>query len=337
MLTLDVLDSIKLTPRPAGQIAVGSLLRANYRFPGTRTEIRIEGLDRLPTGGRVYIAMNHTDRYNYWPFQTELWKLRDQFTATWVKGKYYNSAVMSRFMVATNNIPAPSRGYLIAVDATAVLGHSPPDALYRVLRDAHDQGQSFDEARDRAEEVGVAAEFRRMNETGRDMLGLEYDPAQTNFLDAQRDLFFRMMDRFIRLNDDAFDLGLKIIVFPEGTRSRRLGTGRPGLAQMAVRTGATIVPVGCNGSDEAYPGNSPVSRGGSILYRVGEPLTPEGELADYQVKEAFRPFTSEADAHADKFAGLTDLVMQSIEELLDERYRPAPDARPEVDGLGRFL
>lgn len=337
MLTLDVLDSIELASRPVGQLAVGSLLRANYRFPGTRTRIRIEGLDRLPSGGRVYIAMNHTDRYNYWPFQTELWKRRDQFTATWVKGKYYNSPVMSRFMVATNNIPAPSRGYLIAVDATDVLGQAPPDALYRVLRDAHDQGQSFEEAFERAAQAGVGAEFRRMNETRRHMLGLGYEPAHTNFLDAQRDLFFRMMDRFIRLNDDAFDLGLKIIVFPEGTRSRRLGTGRPGLAQMAVRTGATIVPVGCNGSDEAYPGNSPVSRGGSILYRVGEPLTPEGELAQFQVDEAFRPFTSEADVHADTFAAVTDLVMQRIEGLLDERYQTASDARPEVDGLGRFL
>ena len=37
----------------------------------------------------VIFAMNHTDRYNYVPFQYGLWQEKDRFTATWVKGKYY--------------------------------------------------------------------------------------------------------------------------------------------------------------------------------------------------------------------------------------------------------
>lgn len=337
MLTLNVLDSIQLTSRPSMQIAVGSVIRANYRFPFTKTRVEVENLDNLPSEGRIYIAMNHTDRYNYWPFQVELWKRRDEFTATWVKGKYYNNALMARFMVAANNIPAPSKGYIIAIDAAQVLGHPPSTELYRVLREVHDEGLTFEEARRVAKDAGVEADFDALNVRERDMLGRAFRPAEENFLDAQRALFSRMMDRFVDLNYQAFDERLKILVFPEGTRSRKLGTGRPGLAQMAIRTRATIVPVGCNGSDLAYPGNSPFSRGGTITYRVGKPLTPKAELAPFQIEEEYQPFTPEAEKHAETFAALTDVVMGKIEELLDQEYRPNGSARAVVDGASRFM
>lgn len=337
MLTLDTLERISLTSRPLGQMVVGSIIRANFRFPPTKTRVVVEGLDRLPRDGRIYIAMNHPDRYNYWPFQVELWRRRDEFTATWVKGKYFNNTVMEYFMVATNNIPAPSKGYVITVDATQVLGHPPSTELYRVLRHALDGHASFDEVRAEAEDVGVARDFDVLQGTPREILGLPYHPAHETFVDAQREVFSAMMSRFVDLNFEAFDRGLRIVVMPEGTRSRRLSTGRPGLAQMAVRTRATIVPVGCNNSDLAYPGNSPFSRGGEITYRVGEPLTPEGDLAPFQVDEEFQPFTAQANPYDEKFEGLTDLLMDRIDGLLDDRHRASENAETLVDGARRFL
>jgi 1-acyl-sn-glycerol-3-phosphate acyltransferase len=316
---------------------VGSLIHANYRFGPTRTRIEIQDLDRLPRGGKVYIAMNHTDRYNYFPFQVQLWKLRNEFTATWVKGKYYNSKFISRFMVATSNIPTPSRGYIITVDVLDVLGHPPSSQLYRVIRAALDEDQTFEQAKAAADEAGVDADFRELQRRPRTMLGYDYDPERETFLDALRNLFDLMMERFVSLNYQAFERGLKIVVFPEGTRSRRLGPGRPGLAQMAIRTGATVVPIGCNGSDEVYPGDNPLSRGGHIVYRVGEPLTPDKELARFQVDDPYHPFTGEAEPYAELFAEMTELVMDRIEGLLDERYRRAPESQPEVDGSRRFL
>lgn len=337
MLTLDLMNQIELTSRPLGQITTGWALRANYRLPFARTKIVLEGLENLPDSGRVYIAMNHTDRYNYWPFQVELWRRRDAFTATWVKGKYFNNEWLGRFLVAANNIPAPSKGYVITVDAAEALGHAPAPELYRLIREALDEGRPFEDVQSDAQSLGFGDDIRRLDDTPRDILGYRYDPATEDFLSALRRLFHQMMQRFVELNYDAFDKGLKVLVFPEGTRSRRLGEGKPGLAQMAVRTRAQVVPVGCNGSDDIYPGNSPVARGGTVVYRIGEPLTPEGELAPFQIDDEYQPFTAEAAQHARTFEGFTQLVMSRIEQLLDPRYRSAPDAAPEVDGAKRFL
>lgn len=336
MLTLDTLDSITLKPVPYGQKVVGMFVRANYRFPLTRTKIRVEGLDNIPRGERVFIAMNHPDRYNYWPFQVELWKRRDEYTATWVKGKYYNSEWMQRFMVATANIPTPSKGYIITLDVTQTLGAPPSDALYRVLRRALDEPRTADEAHADGKAAGVERDLDRLGATRRSLLGYDFDPARESYVDALRHVFNLMMSKFVSLNEHALDQGLRVIVMLEGTRSVRLSQGKPGLAQMAIRTGATIVPVGANNSDLAYPGNNPFSRGGHITYRVGRPLTPTGALAPFQIDEPFQPFTADADRFADTFTAVTDLVMDRLTGLLDDRH--LPDGTTDVAaGAKRFL
>lgn len=337
MLTLDTLDSIALKPVPYGQKVVGMLVRANYRFPLTRTKIRVEGMDNLPRGGRVFIAMNHPDRYNYWPFQVELWKQRDEYTATWVKGKYYNNALMQRFMVATANIPAPSKGYVITLDVTQTLGTPPSDALYRVLRRALDEPLTLDEVHANARDADVAREFVQLCDTARDLLGYRFEPARESYIDALRHVFEAMTAKFVALNEQALDQGLRVIVMPEGTRSLKLSKGRPGLAQLALHTGATIVPVGCNNSDLAYPGNSPWSRGGEIVFRVGEPLTPEGDLAPYQINERYQPLTSDADRFAETFDAVTDLVMSRLAGLLDPRHLPDASGDTTATGARRFM
>lgn len=335
MLTLDVMNEIELTPVPTAQKAIGWIIRANYRLPPTRTNVRIEGWQNFPNDGKpVYLAMNHTDRYNYWPLQVQLWKQYDVFTATWVKGKYYNSSVLQKFMVWTNNIPTPSRGYVLTADAATVIG-APDTELYRLLRDAIEEGIKDDQLRERARDTGRAHDVEALLETRRNMLGLNFTPRRHSYVERQREVFGQMMDAFVKLNHDAFDRGLRILVFPEGTRSLTLAEGKTGLAQMALRTNATIVPIGCNGSDDAYPSNNPFSKGADIVYRIGEPLRPEAELADYQIAEPFRPFTDEANAHEDTFRAVTDLVMERIAELLDPRYLSGDVTA--VSGANRFL
>ena len=84
-------------------------LGPNYRaFPGVKIEL--EGVENLPKHPVIF-AMNHTDRYNYWPFQYKLWRKTDRLTATWVKGKYYEHPITAAALEWTNNIPAASRGY----------------------------------------------------------------------------------------------------------------------------------------------------------------------------------------------------------------------------------
>jgi hypothetical protein len=99
------------------------------------------------------------------------------------------------------------------------------------------------------------------------------------------------------------------------------------------------VPVGCNGSNLVYPGNSPFAKGGRIIYRIGKPLRLDGrELRDYRVTEPFRPFTLEAGVHREAFHGMTAVVMDHINELLDPEYQYAEDRTSDgVRGMDRFL
>lgn len=340
MLTLDVLDDISLSEIPWGQIAVAAaLLGPNYHFPATKTDIVVEGQHNFVPDRPVIFAMNHTDRYNYWPFQYSLWRNHGEYTTTWVKGKYFNNRALRKFMVATNNLAVPSRGYLITADAARLLGHPPSDATYRLLRDAIDAGRTQTASlREEAAENGVLSEVMALLDTPRDMLGLSFDPTRQNYLEAMAELFSRMMEKFVELNEQAMQAGLHILVFPEGTRSVRLKDGKPGLAQMALRMGTTVIPVGCNGSDRVYPGDSPIARGGRIVYRIGQPLRPDRELADFRIDEHFTPFTREAEeTYGDTFREMTDLIMDRIEELLDARHRPRPDDDTGTKGADRFL
>lgn len=340
MLTLDVLDSITLSKRPWGQIAMAAgVLLPNYNLPWTRTNITVEGMENIPTDQPVIFAMNHTDRYNYWPFQYRLWRDLKIFTTTWVKGKYYNKAPIRAFMIKTNNLAVPSRGYLITADAAALFDRPPSDNTYRIIRSAIDAGSTNTrELREKAAEAGVLAEMVTLLDTPRDMLGLAFEPHRQNYLEAMMELFESMMEKFVALNEQAFELGLPIIVFPEGTRSVRLDEGKPGLAQMALRMKATVVPVGSNGSDRVYPGNNPFARGGDIVYRVGPPLRPDGDLAPFQIDEPFTPFTVEAEEKFGQiFEPMTELIMDRINDLLDPRHQRSEGDSEVAKGARRFL
>ncbi|MFT7578826.1 MAG: 1-acyl-sn-glycerol-3-phosphate acyltransferase, partial [Myxococcota bacterium] len=109
-------------------------------------------------------------------------------------------------------------------------------------------------------------------------------------------------------------------------------------AQIALKYGKTIVPVGCNGSDKCYPRSSPFAKGGHITYRFGAPITPE-EMAPFATNASFEPFTAAAEtAHRDAFQGLVDLVMDRINPLLDPEYQFSDTLESGgVGGADRFV
>ncbi|MCC6751824.1 MAG: 1-acyl-sn-glycerol-3-phosphate acyltransferase [Deltaproteobacteria bacterium] len=325
MLDLERLKHTKLSRTPVGQLLVANLvLSVDYRFP-RRTTIVLEGTENIPRGRGVFFAMNHTDRYNYWPFQYQLYRQGFGFTATWVKGKYFEHPFNAGFLSRMNSIPLPSRGYLITTEFRKAVGRVPDDAEYRWLREAvngrpSESGPSIDEIPDGVRPL------------------LEQHGPDAAALGAWFNALFRtMMTEVVRLNRQALEeLGLHILVFPEGTRSKRLGPGYTGLAQMTQHLGATILPVGCNGSDRIYPGNSPFSKGGRVVYRVGRPLPVDGpELAPYRVPEHVVPSTEDAEQFEDRYRAITDVVMARISELLDEEYRAG--ASTAVKGAKRFV
>lgn len=319
MLDLARLQRIHLAAKPPGQRLFARVLAVDYRFPRP-TEIVVEGLDRIPQDRSVFLAMNHTDRYNYWPFQYHMHTQGLRYTATWVKGKYYQHPLMAWFMDKTGNIPLPSRGYVVASAFQLQAGRKPGGDEYGALRALMDGKPVAD--------LPPAVAAWMESQGGADQWAAD-----------QRTLFAAMMTEVMRINRQAMDIGLHVLVFPEGTRRQRLGPGHTGLIQAAWHLGATIVPVGCNGSDRVYPANSPSARGGRIVYRVGQPLEPDGpQLGPHRVTEPYTPFTLDAtQRHGQAFQAGTDVVMAHIEPLLDERYRPAEGEDKAAAGADRFL
>jgi 1-acyl-sn-glycerol-3-phosphate acyltransferase len=329
MLDLKRMSRITLSGRPRVQRLIAqAFLAPNYKLlPGV--QIILEGLDNLPDGPVIF-AMNHTDRYNYWPFQYQLWHERARFTATWVKGKYYEHPLLAWFMEVTNNIPTISRGYLIARDFKQTLGRAPNADQYKALRDLVDENAPLDALAERIPSALLTQP--------RDILGRPFHPAAETYDHALRDLYQQFMRHFVALNKEANQKLLDVIIFPEGTRSIRLSRGHIGIAQLALKFGLTIVPVGCNGCDLLYPASSPWARAGRVTYRVGAPITP-AQQAPFLPPTPFTPFDPhDENLHRQPFQKLVDLVMDRINDLLDPRHRYSDDkASDGVSGSDRFI
>jgi 1-acyl-sn-glycerol-3-phosphate acyltransferase len=85
--------------------------------------------------------------------------------------------------------------------------------------------------------------------------------------------------------------GRAIVIFPEGTRTRtgHIGTGKKGVAILAHRTGATVVPACIVGADKCFPAGSRRIHLGRIKVYYGEPmrfeLIPEGLIPEELLAE----------------------------------------------------
>jgi len=334
MLDLPRLKRIRLMKRPIGQVIFGhTVLTPNYNFlPGV--DIEIERLENVPDEPVIF-AMNHTDRFNYFPFMYKMWKLKERYMTVWVKGKYYEQPIVATFMELTSNLPTVSRGYIITKDFALTMKRRPTEAEYDTLRTLVDREADPDQDPSTVDVSGIPSE---LFDTKRNILGVDFDPRDSSYAAAINRVFNEMMSEFVRLNERSFELGLDLLVFPQGTRSIRLPKGRIGMMEIALRYKKTIVPVGCNGCDLVYTGSLPIAKAGTIVYRIGEPI-PYEELSDFHIEEPYDPFTAEAEhAHRSKFQGAVDVVMNRINELLDPRYRFSDDLRSTgVSGTERFM
>jgi len=105
--------------------------------------------------------------------------------------------------------------------------------------------------------------------------------------------------------------GHPLFVFPEGTRSPdgRLQEAKDGVAVLALRTNAPIVPIGIAGSDRVWPKGRKLPRpGGRVTVTVGRPIRLADELPD-----GGKGRTAKGAA--------TRLLMTRIAELLPPRHR----------------
>ena len=118
-----------------------------------------------------------------------------------------------------------------------------------------------------------------------------------------------------RLATRILDAGHVLLIFPEGTRSPtgELQEAKDGVAMLALRTGAQIVPIGLNNTDAVWKKGSklpmPVPRR-TVTMRVGEP---------FRLAEILPP---DVDRKTAKSLA-TRAIMGRIAELLDPRHRGA--------------
>jgi len=110
--------------------------------------------------------------------------------------------------------------------------------------------------------------------------------------------------------------GRPIGIFPEGTRSRDgvLREPKAGVALLAMRSGAPLLPVGITGSGKIFPGRSRWPHRTRVEIRIGKPFRlphqPDGRLDREALVEG------------------TERILREIAALLPEgqqgRFRPGP-------------
>lgn len=306
MIDSEHLKGLKLNPKPWGQQLVATLLLfPNYEI-FARVKIELEGIEHIPRDENVIFAMNHTDRFNYWPFQYHLRKLKVYpYSTVWVKAKYYQNALLAKGLDLCNLIPVPSMGYLMQEFFQQRMKRKMEKPEYRIFKDIIDG------------KCDPGQHTKKVQET-LELLG-------ESFVEHIRRYYDELMGHVAELSRKAlFEQQLNLIIFPEGTRSVTLGEGKSGLAQLALHTKKKVVPVGCNNSEEVYRGSWPFARSGRIIYRIGEPLTPDNQLKECQIEEDFQPLSRDAQQrYQSQFEQATRIIMERIDLLLDSRYRIA--------------
>src|SRR5262245_2326861 len=123
----------------------------------------------------------------------------------------------------------------------------------------------------------------------------------------------------------SLDIALEVLgrgeafgIYPEGTRSRdgRLYRGRTGVAHLALTSGAPVVPVGIQGTENLQPVGTTIPRLARVTVRFGDPLRFEGRYDGVPVGRARRQ--------------VTDVVMNEIQKLSGQTFSGVYNERPQT-------
>lgn len=316
---LETLEEFHLPDVPYLQIFLARVfLVFDYRFP-RRTVVTIDGLDKMAADRPFLVAMNHTDRYNYAPFMQHLDKVGLPPLAPWVKGKYYQKPWLAKLLTWSACMPIPSRGFLLTMDWLSRMERLPELEEYRELRLLGD-GEWGD-----SQPSPAVAEYLKVAPGG----------CPEDFFPCFQRHFETLTAQIVRINVEALEKGYRPLIFPQGTRSRRLTPGFSGIIQMALHLGVPILPVAVSGADDIYPGNSIFSKGGKVHYSVGELFDPALEP---DAPQDFIPLTIAASRqHGDQFQILTSKLMNQLNDLLPEEYKYDPNDSGGKQGSKRFV
>jgi 1-acyl-sn-glycerol-3-phosphate acyltransferase len=94
-------------------------------------------------------------------------------------------------------------------------------------------------------------------------------------------------------------------IYPEGTRSRdgRLYRGRTGVAHLALTSGAPVVPVGVQGTQDIQPVGTTLPRLAHVTIRFGAPIHVAGRYDGAPAGRARRQVTDEVMAAIQALSG----------------------------------
>lgn len=292
-----------------------------FRLSGTR--IVLSGLEHLPKAPAL-IVTNASHKYDFWPLR---WSLDQQGIelVTISKGKNFRHPVTTTLMGLLGTVPIASRGYIITVDFMKVHGRRPEEEEYRALRQHVDAQVPLPDA----------AAYPMIERRPREMLGYRFDPQRERYGDVVRQVYYAMMCETLRLAEQVVKAGYHLHIYPEGTVSSRLATGRIGAVQLALALQIPIVPVGVNGCKKVFRPGRLSPHGGVVRIRIGVPF----QVAPDTVPKGFRFFHPEDEASVRlHLQAATEVMMGKINDLLDPPYRWANDHRKDgVQGTHRFV
>lgn len=136
----------------------------------------------------------------------------------------------------------------------------------------------------------------------------------------------------IRLALGTLQEGGALMLFPEGTRgdAKTMGEFQAGVAMMAKKSNAQVVPVGIGGSAEMFPKGGKLKRGHlTIIY--GEPFTFDQMVKEHGKKEARDAFNAHLMQRIQSLcqeAGLT-LAIRNASEASTQPPDPRPGTEAE--------
>lgn len=111
---------------------------------------------------------------------------------------------------------------------------------------------------------------------------------------------------------------------PEGTRARTavLGEPMPGVALLAVRSGAPVLPVGIAGSERTWPIRARRPRfGTTVTVRFGPPIDLRATGVELDAGATGEVASADRRDRRAALDASTDAMMRSIAALLPEGYR----------------
>lgn len=128
----------------------------------------------------------------------------------------------------------------------------------------------------------------------------------------------------------ALKRGDLFLIYPEGTRTRDgyLHKGKTGVARLALRTGAPIIPIGLVGTDRIQPPDRTMPKFGEACgIHVGRPIDVSRYRNRVDDRLILRQITDEVMFEIGELSGQTYVDVYSGEELPDDTPPITPQDR----------